>query len=43
MLDTKDLKALKDNSYIKGNSDAKITRIEYSDLECPYCAKLHNA
>ncbi len=43
LLDMEELKALKDSSYIKGNTDAKITWIEYSDLECPYCAKLHNA
>lgn len=30
-------------SYIKGNKDAKITWLEYSDIECPYCAKLHNS
>ncbi len=25
-----------------GNPEAPITWIEYSDMECPYCAKLHN-
>ncbi len=43
VLDKTKLKAIKDNSYLKGNTDSKITWIEYSDLECPYCAKLHNA
>ena len=42
LLPKEELQAIKDNSYIKGNKDAKITWIEYSDLECPFCAKLHN-
>lgn len=37
------IQEIKENSYIKGDADAKITWIEYSDLECPFCAKLHNA
>ena len=36
------LQNIKAESYIDGNPDAKITWIEYSDMQCPYCAKLHN-
>jgi len=43
LLDSEKLQSVKDSSFIKGNKDAKITWLEYSDLECPYCAKLHNA
>lgn len=27
--------------HIRGNPDAKITVITYTDYECPYCAQLH--
>ncbi len=43
LIEQKDLDNIKTNSYIKGNENAKITWLEYSDLECPYCAKLHNS
>ncbi|MDD2908050.1 MAG: thioredoxin domain-containing protein [Candidatus Gracilibacteria bacterium] len=35
------IEAIKKDSYIKGNVNAPITWLEYSDLECPYCAKMH--
>ncbi|MBU1039252.1 DsbA family protein [Patescibacteria group bacterium] len=31
----------KDTDYIRGNKNAAITLIEYSDLECPFCQRFH--
>ncbi len=28
--------------HIKGNSDAKVKIVEYSDFECPFCKQFHN-
>ncbi len=33
---------IKGSSYISGDKNAKILWLEYSDMECPFCAKLHN-
>lgn len=30
-----------DDDHIKGNRNAPITIIEYSDLECPFCKRFH--
>lgn len=34
---------IKKDSYIKWSKSAEILWLEYSDLECPYCAKHHNS
>lgn len=33
--------SLSDDDFVRGDSNAKIVLIEYSDLECPYCARFH--
>ena len=43
LLDQEELSNLKQNTYVKGETDRDITWFEYSDLECPYCAKHHNS
>lgn len=43
MVDKNIISEIKKSSYILWNTEAKITWLEYSDLECPYCAKLHNS
>ena len=34
-------KPVTDSDHIRGNRDAKISLIEYSDLECPFCKRFH--
>jgi protein-disulfide isomerase len=31
-----------DTDKVKGNPNAKVALIEYSDLECPYCQRFHS-
>lgn len=33
------IQGLEGGSYFKGNKNAKVTIIEFSDFECPYCKK----
>ena len=35
------LKPVSGDDHIFGNKDAKVTIIEYSDIECPYCKRFH--
>lgn len=35
------LAPISEKDHIKGNPEANIAIIEYSDLQCPYCAKFH--
>lgn len=37
----KKLPAVSDSDYVRGNKDADVVMIEYSDLECPFCEKFH--
>lgn len=36
-----EVEALRDNDHVRGDRDARILLIEYSDLECPYCKSFH--
>lgn len=35
--------AIQQDGYIKGNKNARITIIEYSDMLCPFCKRHYNA
>lgn len=43
LIDIEQISTIKEWAFVKGNPDAEITWMEYSDIECPYCARLHNA
>ena len=36
-----DVEPVNDEDHIRGNRDAKVFLIEYSDLECPFCKSFH--
>ncbi len=35
------IKEITDKDHIRGNKNAKITLVEYSDYECPFCKSFH--
>lgn len=37
-----DLRAVSAQDHVRGAANAKVTIIEYSDTECPFCKKFHN-
>ena len=38
-----DIASITKSAYIRGNKDAQILWVEYSDLECPFCKRLHDS
>lgn len=35
------VKPVQDTEYVRGDKNAAVTLIEYSDLECPFCQRFH--
>ncbi len=35
------IKPVTDSDHIRGNKNAKLTLVEYSDFECPFCKSFH--
>jgi len=36
-----DIKAVNSDDHIRGNPDASVKIVEFSDLECPFCKRFH--
>ncbi len=42
-LSQEDISSLTKDVYVKGDKNASILWVEYSDLECPFCKRLHDS
>ena len=40
--DLEQMKPITANDHIRGNPDAKVVIVEYSDMECPFCKAFHS-
>lgn len=36
-----DIRGVQKNDYIRGNPNAKVVLVEFSDTECPFCKQFH--
>src|SRR3989344_36376 len=39
--DLEQMKAISKGDHIRGNPDAPVKIVEYSDTECPFCKRFH--
>lgn len=42
VVSVKNMRPVSSSDYIRGNPDAPIKIVEYSDLECPFCKSFHD-